>query len=196
MQQNQATHNTLVNDLPPKNIKNPFNYIYLSLIIIALDQATKIAVRYKMNLYDEISVIGDFFKLTYVENSGAAFSISLGSIFFNRLFFSTVTFFLIGVIIWMLKKSKNVWEKISFALIIGGGIGNLIDRLVFGSVTDFFDFYFFNIFGLERWPIFNIADSSVVVAMFILIIYTIFFEGRSQKKKQKHEEPIFPSAEI
>ena len=173
-----------------------FKYLYLALIVILIDQATKIAVRYYMELFQEISVIGDFFKLTHVENTGAAFSIGFSSDFVNRLFFSIVTFLLIFAILWMLKKAKSIWEKIAYSLIVGGAIGSLIDRLVFGAVTDFFDFEFFNIFGLERWPIFNIADSSIVVGVIILSVYTIFFEGRGVKKEPEIEDETFPYEEI
>jgi signal peptidase II len=81
----------------------------------------------------------------------------------------------------MLKHSRSFWEKFSYSLIIGGAIGNLIDRLAFGSVTDFFDVDFPD-FLMERWPVFNIADSSIVIAITILLIYTIFFESRRKRR--------------
>ena len=173
-----------------------FNYLYLSLLIFALDQATKITVRFKMELYDEISVWGEFFKISYIENTKAAFGNGFESDLVNRIVFSCVKLLLIGVILWMLKRARSVWEKCAFALIIGGGVGNLIDRLLYGGVTDFLDFYFFNIFGWERWPTFNVADSAVVVAMFLLLIHAFFIE-RSERKKQKQGEQFTPpSAEI
>ena len=128
------------------------------------------------------SVIGDFFYLTHVQNPGAAFSIGFESPVINRVFFSVVSFLMIFVILYMLKISKSICEKLAYALIVGGAIGNLIDRVVLGSVTDFFDFDFFtiNIFGfyMERWPVFNIADSSIVIAMVLLVFYALFLEKR------------------
>jgi signal peptidase II len=168
-----------------KIMKNyPYNYLYISLIVIILDQISKIAVRYYMPLNHEISVIGNYFKLTHVQNFGAAFSLSIGSDMVNRIVFSIITFIMIFVILYMLKHSVTKIEKIAFSLIIGGAVGNLIDRVWLGAVTDFFDFDFITIdiprwdFYMDRWPIFNIADSSIVVAMNLLFIYMIFFEKK------------------
>ena len=130
--------------------------------------------------YQEIPILGEFFKLTHVQNPAAAFSLGFNSPIVNRIFFSVFAFLMIFVVLYMLKISKSICERVSFSLIIGGAIGNLIDRLILGSVTDFFDFYFFNIFGWERWPTFNIADSSIVVAVVILLYYTIFLEPKSK----------------
>jgi len=159
-----------------------FNYLIISALVILVDQITKLLVR-KYMLHQSIPVIGDFFRLTHVENPGIAFGLGFESNAFNRIFFSIITFFVIFVILILLKKSNSHIEKIAFSLILGGGLGNLIDRIAFGSITDFFDVYFFNIFGLERWPIFNIADSASVVAIFILLIYVFFFEPRQSKKQ-------------
>jgi len=90
----------------------------------------------------------------------------------------------------MLKHSRTLLEKIAYSLIIGGAIGNLIDRVWLGSVTDFLDFDFFTInikrwdFYMDRWPIFNIADSSIVVAIFLMFIYIIFFENSRNSIKE------------
>jgi signal peptidase II len=166
--------------------KHPFYFLLISVLVVAIDQVSKFAVRHFM-FERQVSVIGDFFNLTHVQNPGAAFSISFSSVLFNRIFFSVVTFVMIFVILYMLKQSKSFWERLSYSFIIGGALGNLIDRLRLGSVTDFLDFYFFNIFGLERWPVFNFADSSIVVAVIMLLVYVLFFENR--KTKQEVEQP-------
>ena len=145
-----------------------------------------------MELYQSISVIGDFFRLTHVENPGAAFSIGFDSPYVNRIFFSILTFLMIFFILFLLKQSKSFLEKLSFSFVLGGAIGNLIDRLIFGAVTDFFDFDFINIFGLDRWPVFNIADSSIVVGVFILLYHTIFFEIRDVKKENLSNDMPVP----
>lgn len=163
--------------------RHPFVFLLLSVIVVILDQATKLAARHYLTLHQPVSVIGDFFNLTLVQNTGAAFSLSLGSPGFNRIFFSTVTFIVIFVILWMLKKSKHILERLSFSLIIGGAIGNLIDRIFIGSVTDFLDFDFFDFTGLERWPVFNIADSSIVIAVVLLMYYTFFLEHKFRKQE-------------
>ena len=158
--------------------KKTIFYFGISFFIIALDQITKFAVRYFMP-NQSIPIFGKYFSLTHVQNPGAAFSIGFDAHGVNRVFFSVLTFFMIFVILIMMKKSKAGIEKFAYSLILGGAIGNLIDRLAFGSVTDFFDCYFFNIFGMERWPIFNIADSSIVVAIVILLIFIFFIDGKS-----------------
>lgn len=162
-------------------IKKPYNYLIISLIIIFLDQITKIAVRHFMVLGQSISVIGDLFRITYVQNPGAAFSLSFGSEATNRILFSIISFIMIFVIVILFKKSVTKWEKIAYSLIIGGAFGNLIDRILLGSVTDFLDSDFPD-FIMERWPVFNIADSAIVVAVILLFVYTIFFEKRNESE--------------
>jgi len=158
----------------------PLFFLIISAIVVIIDQVTKFLARLLLEPYQPVSVIGDFFNLTLVQNHGAAFSLSLGSDNFNRIFFSSVSIVMIFVILFMLIKSKHILEKLSFSLIIGGAIGNLIDRLILGSVTDFFDFDFLDFTGLERWPVFNIADSAIVVAVVMILYYTIFLEGRKK----------------
>jgi signal peptidase II len=173
--------------------KRQFNYLLISLIIILLDQGSKIAVRHYMP-YQSFSVIGEFFYMTHIENPGAAFGLNPGSIFglgheatwFNRIFLSVVAFVLVFVILIMQRQAKHFLGKLSFSLIIGGAIGNLIDRVIFGSVTDFFDFIF-PFFGMERWPVFNVADSAIVVAVVLLLYYTIFLEHKERKEEAEEE---------
>ena len=157
--------------------KHPFYYLFVSLVIVILDQVSKYIVRLFMPVNDSIPVLGEFFCLTHVQNPGAAFSLSLGSDGFNRVFFGSVAFIMIFVILFMLKKSKSAWEKLSYSLIIGGAIGNLTDRIILGAVTDFLDFDFPD-FIMNRWPVFNVADSSIVVAVVLLLFYVLFIENR------------------
>ncbi|HPY97061.1 MAG TPA: signal peptidase II [Candidatus Cloacimonadota bacterium] len=161
--------------------KNNFQYLWISLLIIILDQATKILVRLKMS-NQSIEVLGDFFRLTHVQNCGAAFSLSLGGPLFNRIAFTAITIIFLVVILYILKKSHSKSEQISYSLVIGGAIGNVIDRIFVGSVTDFLDFDFPD-FIMERWPIFNVADSAIVIAITILLIYFIFFEKKAMEAK-------------
>jgi signal peptidase II len=137
-------------------------------------------------LYDSIDVWGSFFRLTYVTNPGAAFSLSLGSETFNRYFFSIIAIVVTFLIVYLLKNARHFMDKLAYSMIIGGAIGNTIDRILFGAVTDFFDFKFFKfIFGLDRWPIFNIADSSIVCATIILLYFTIFVERKLNSDETK-----------
>jgi len=157
----------------------PYRFLIVTFFVVLLDQITKILIRSKFELYESIDVLGSFFRLTYVENPGAAFSLSLGTDVFNRYFFSIIALVVTFLIIYLLKNARHFMDRLAYSMIIGGAIGNMIDRVLLGAVTDFFDFKFFKfIFGLDRWPIFNIADSSIVCATIILLYFTIFIERK------------------
>ncbi len=129
-------------------------------------------------------VIGDFIRLTYIENAGMAFGFDIG----GKHFFGIVSILAsIFIIIYMFKmRNSNFSFRFSLALILGGACGNLIDRvfygvlfdygpLFYGRVVDFMDIDFFNIqilgYNLNRWPIFNVADASVTIGVILLLIF-------------------------
>jgi signal peptidase II len=155
-------------------------YYWVSLILILLDQISKFAVRNSIEPNQIIKITPKFIWLTFVQNTGAAFSFSFGNPIVNRILFITISFIAIVFVIYLASKSKNKLELLSFALILGGAIGNLIDRIIWGSVTDFI-WCDFPDFIMIRWPVFNVADSSIVIAIVLMIISTIF-------QKQTHEE--------
>jgi signal peptidase II len=170
-------------------------YIYLTVIsIVILDQISKYIIKHTMHLYDSIPVFGNFFKITYIENPGMAFGIQME----NKLlftFFSIVAAVIILIYLIRLPNERFVF-RFSLALIMGGAIGNLIDRLFAGRVVDFLDVEFFDItipafefifinfpgYALTRWPVFNIADSAVTCGM-ILIAWLILFQKSSLKEQ-------------
>lgn len=156
-------------------------YLWISGIIIILDQLTKVLVRVFMPDMSH-SVIGDFFRMTHVQNYGAAFSLSFGGPVLNRLIFILISIIFLIVIYFIMNKTESKVEHIAYSMVIGGAIGNLIDRIVLGSVTDFLDFDFPD-FIMHRWPIFNIADSSIVLAIITLLIYFLFFEKKALEVK-------------
>ncbi len=134
----------------------------LSIIFTLLDQASKYSV---INyLHKDIEVINNFFYLIYTKNNGAAFSILTG----KRLFLIVITVLIIGSLIYYIIKNEvsSKIEILSFSLIIGGSLGNLIDRVVRGYVIDFISV---KIFGYY-FPIFNIADTLICIGVFILLI--------------------------
>jgi signal peptidase II len=140
---------------------------------IILDQVTKHIVTTNMRLGESIPVIENIFHLTYFRNTGAAFGILQG----QTLLLTIVPIILVvAIFVFLTKKAKenHIVLSLGLALICAGGIGNLIDRLRFGAVIDFFDFRVF--------PIFNIADSCVVIGCGLLIIFTIFLD-KSEKPK-------------
>ena len=122
-----------------------------------------------MTLHESIPVLGNFFHITYIENSGMAFGINFSG---GSLIFTVAAIVASVVVVWYLWKVRNrqFVLRLSLALIFGGAIGNLIDRLLFGRVVDFFDF---SLAGYH-WPIFNVADSAVTVGMFIFLYISLF----------------------
>jgi signal peptidase II len=157
------------------------NYLWISFSILFADQLSKILVRSLMP-DKSFPVLGEFFRMTHVQNFGAAFSLSFGSPFLNRIIFICISFVFLFFIYYILNKSNSKTEWFAYSLVIGGALGNLIDRILLGSVTDFLDFDFPD-FIMHRWPIFNIADSSIVVAISILMVYYLFFEKKSPEVK-------------
>ncbi len=163
-------------------IKKKFTIIALLLIIA--DQITKyFAITFYRELgFYSYSLIDDYLRLTFAKNFGAAFSLS----FFknsttNNYFFIFVTSIAILVIIKILIKTEKKLEIVSYFLIISGAIGNLIDRINNGFVIDFIDCDFPDII-MERWPVFNFADSYICIAICILIIQSI----KVAKNEEKH----------
>ena len=130
-------------------------FILLTVVVLILDQGSKYLVRTHMELWQSIDVLGRFFSITYIENPGAAFGI-----FANQtIFFVLLTFVILVVILLFYRKinAKNPRTGVALAVITGGAIGNLIDRMVKGTVTDMFNFHF--------WPIFNVADIALVLGL-------------------------------
>ncbi len=171
--------------------------VYVSVLIVLLDQITKFLVKGGtipllnikvdgMHYGQSINVIGDFFQITFVENPGLAFGIDVNET--SKLFLSIFSLLAsIGIFYYLYKsKDQRLIVRLSLAFILGGAIGNLIDRtfygmiygyapIFYGKVVDFFnvDFFDFTIFDrtYERWPIFNIADASVTIGVILLIIF-------------------------
>jgi len=171
--------------------------LFVSLFIVIADQLSKYFIKggtiplinlhvTGMSYGESINVIGDFFKLTFVENPGIAFGIDVDGV--SKLLLSLFTLLAsIGVFYYLWKsKEQKLIIRLALAFILGGAIGNLIDRtfyglfygyapLFYGKVVDFFnmDFFDFTIFGrtYDRFPIFNIADSSVTIGVTLLLIF-------------------------
>ncbi len=156
----------------------PFEMIKLRYLLIAvivlLDQIVKFAVRALMYIGESVPVLENVFHITYVQNRGAAFSMFSGARFILIILPAAAIF---AAIWYMEKNKKEHWSlSLSLCLIIAGGLGNLIDRLFLGFVTDMFDF--------RIWPVFNIADIAVCVGAGFLILYTLAFYGKNDKKTE------------
>ena len=149
------------------------SYLLLIIAIVGLDQVSKYVVVTHIDLGNKIEIIKDFFNVTYVRNYGAGFSIMQN----QTLFFYVVGIAAVIVFSYYLIKDKSgSLFKASYLMIIGGTIGNLIDRIVNKYVVDFLDFY---IFGYD-FPVFNIADSFLTIGCILLII-TILIEDKHAK---------------
>jgi signal peptidase II len=162
--------------------------------VFFLDQISKAIVKYTMQLGDPIPVLGSFFQLTYVENSGMAFGIHVD----NRILFTLLSVFALIIVVYYLIKSRKEHPllQIALSLILGGALGNIFDRILHGKVVDFLDFEFFNIslptvnflfldfqgYHMTRWPVFNIADSAVTCGMLLIAISVLFVKETSKSE--------------
>ena len=145
----------------------------IAITVIVLDQATKYWITQSMRLHESIPVVPNLFSFTYIRNPGAAFGLLAGSSnAFRTVFFGITSLFalaLLGTILVRLP-DKDWIGQLSIAGILGGAIGNLIDRLRFGEVIDFLDVYVES----YHWPAFNVADSAISVGVVCLIIHFAF----------------------
>ena len=156
--------------------------LYLGLVIgwVVLDQVTKVIVQRTLRLYDPVPVIGDFFRLTYIYNRGAAFGLHLGD--WSRVAFSILPV-AAAALLYVMYRSTPWTDKmrlIAIPLVTGGAIGNLIDRIRSSrGVIDFFDFGF----GTVRWPVFNVADIGVTVGALMLAVSLWREEQQMEREK-------------
>jgi signal peptidase II len=171
--------------------------LFFTLAVLITDQVSKFYIKgitipllnlklEGMYIGESISLLGDFFKITFIENPGMAFGFNPGSDF--KLWISLFSIVAsVGLLVYLyLARDKSLSLRIAIAMILGGAIGNLIDRMFYGIIYDYapmfygrvvdfldFDFFNFSILGrdYDRWPIFNIADASVTVGVLILIFF-------------------------
>jgi signal peptidase II len=142
-------------------------WLWLSLITLVLDQWSKIAVDGSMRLYESIALIPGF-NLTYVRNTGAAFSFLSEAGGWQRWFFAVLAFTISVVLtVWLYRLKKHeTLLAVALALVLGGAVGNLIDRLAYGYVIDFLDVYY----QTWHWPAFNIADMAISLGVFLMLL--------------------------
>ena len=139
-------------------------------IAVVLDQLTKEWIQRTMELHQSIPVIPDFFNLTLIKNPGAAFGLlseSGGAL--RTAFFIVVAIVALGVLTYLYRNTpREIWVlRLALSLVMAGAVGNLIDRVRFGEVVDFLDFYV----GRYHWPAFNVADSCITVGVTLLILH-------------------------
>jgi signal peptidase II len=157
-------------------------HLLIAIAVLLLDRLTKWAIVQTIVLEDAVSIVPGFFRLTHLENPGAAFSLFAESTspFKTALLiaFSLAALVVVALLLW---KDRNTFNAgtLALSLILGGALGNLWDRLADGKVTDFLDFYI----GAHHWPPFNIADSAIVVGALLLLLRMLRVEKPASETK-------------
>lgn len=169
------------------------------ILVFILDQITKYFTKLHMFLGQSFPVLGDFFRITYVENQGMGFGMRIEN---NALFLGLSVFALVLVLYYLYRLRNDGWVmQTALSLITAGALGNIYDRLIHGRVIDFLDFEFFDIsipdfqflffhfpgYSMTRWPVFNVADSAVTVGMLFIFTYLVF-HGDPLKTKSASPE--------
>jgi signal peptidase II len=150
--------------------------------VVLLDQLTKIYIDRTFALYESVKVVPNFFHITYLRNKGAAFGI-LADSSIRVPFFIVASMVAVGVIIWYLLQlgRDQAVQQAALGLILGGALGNLIDRVRLGEVIDFLDVHWFR----HHWPAFNVADSAICVGVGMLLVSMWRAERKASKSDQE-----------
>ena len=153
-------------------------WIWLSVLIVALDQLTKFLIEPWLAGQPPVVLIPGFMNLVLVYNTGAAFSLLSSASGWQRWLFTGLAVVIGALIIfWLRKTPRDEWTTaLALAMILGGAVGNLIDRLWLGHVIDFVDLYY----GDWHWPVFNVADASISVGAVLFILTGLFREKRGR----------------
>lgn len=173
-----------------KNVKTKLLPIILAVLVVVLDQITKALIVKNIPVYTiGAQFFGDFLRIIHVRNTGVAFSVgATWSQTARNFLFSLMPLavIILVVVIYFRNNEFNKLQRWAIMGIVGGGLGNLIDRIVRqDGVVDFIDVKFYGIFGLQRWPTFNVADSAVVVCGAILIISFLVTISKENKAKKE-----------
>ncbi len=155
-------------------------FFSIILVVICADQASKIWIMQHFTLYESVPVIHGLFNLTYLTNNGAAFGVLAGQPALWRQVFFVGAVCVALVFIWIAQRSfgrRSQVYAVALALIAGGAVGNLIDRLRFGFVIDFLDVFI----GQYHWPAFNVADSAITVGVTLFIFKNLLFDRHGPK---------------
>ncbi len=152
-------------------------WLALSFVALVLDQVSKWAIDSSMQLYQSIPLV-PYFNLTYLRNTGAAFSFLSEADGWQRWFFAGLAIVISAVIgVWLARlKEHETVLAVALSLVLGGAIGNLIDRLAYGYVIDFLDVYY----QTWHWPAFNIADSAITLGVILMLLESFGLVGSKQ----------------
>ncbi len=157
--------------------------LLIGLAVLTLDQLTKTIVTARMDLHDSIPVIENFVDIVHVRNPGAAFSLLANApAWFRGPFFIAVTLGAIGALGYVAARlAEEDWVlRLALGGVLGGAVGNLIDRLRYGEVIDFISVHW----RQYQWPAFNVADSSITVAVTVVVLHSFFWRGAPVDRSQ------------
>ena len=172
-----------------KNLKSKLLPLSLAIFVVIIDQITKALVVKNIPLYTiGAEFFGDFLRIIHVSNTGVAFSVGANWSDIVRFASFVIVPVVVIILVFIVYFRNNEWSTLQrWAImgIVGGGIGNLIDRAFRAEgVVDFIDVKFFGIFGLDRWPTFNVADSAIIV-FGILLAITFIISMKKEKSSEK-----------
>ncbi|MFD0715158.1 signal peptidase II [Paenibacillus sp. GCM10027626] len=170
-----------------------FYYYWIALFVFAIDFVTKKIIETQLELNEQIEVLGGFFVITSHRNKGAAFGILQE----QTTFFIIVTSLVVAGIIWYIQKNRQHGSKlllIGLGLVLGGAFGNFLDRALYGEVVDFLQFTF----GTYVYPIFNLADSGIVIGVAMILLDSLLAirresgdkNGKNNENGQQPEQPV------
>jgi signal peptidase II len=147
-----------------KKLKYPF---FLSISTIIADQVTKYLIRIHVAPREQIEIVGGFFRIIHAKNTGIAFSLFSGinPALMNPILTIINVLIISAILYLMVRDDSNKLMKFAYGLVVGGAVGNLLDRFFLGYVIDFLDFYV----GYFHWPAFNVADAAITSGLFLLI---------------------------
>ncbi len=163
-------------------MKNKWLFVgFVVVVVVVLDQLTKWWIRDTVPLHESFTVVPEFFDITHVRNPGGAFNFLARSNESLRLpFFFVMTGVAIAALIYFLRELGERQTLLTFAIagVLGGALGNLIDRVFLGEVVDFLDVYW----GAYHWPAFNVADSFISVGVVVLLLHSLFGGDPAEEK--------------
>lgn len=145
-----------------------FGWLWLAVAVLLLDQATKQLALAQLTLHEPVAIL-PFLDITLVYNKGAAFGFLSSASGWQNVFFIVVALIACGVILYLLRQTRERLFAVALMLVLGGAIGNLVDRILYGYVVDFIDVYYQN----WHWPAFNIADSAITIGAILIALDAI-----------------------
>jgi signal peptidase II len=156
-------------------------HLLIAVAVVVADRIAKLAIEHNLPLHESVSVIPGLFRITHVQNRGAAFGLFADSPSEWKvallIMFSVIALVIVSALLW--KNSHSITTTgVGLALILGGALGNLWDRLTQGRVTDFLLFYI----GQYQWPAFNIADSAIVIGACLLVFEILFTKAPEHER--------------